>query len=214
MMSSYIFSYLKLLYFMPVDMLNINNIAVDEELLTVRFACDLGKCHGACCTLDGGRGAPLKDDEVEQIYRFFPAVEKYLPAEHRAVIEREGLVEGVPGSFATVCHDRRACVFVYYENSVAKCAFERAFLNNETTWRKPVSCHLFPLRVRIGTIPALRYEPIRECTPAVQRGESENVKISDFLSESLRTAFGREWYAQLQTIAGPHAGGNGTDTSA
>jgi hypothetical protein len=207
-------SYLKLLYFTPGAMQSIENIIVDKELLGVRFACDLAKCRGACCTLEGGRGAPLMDDEVEQIYRFFPVVEKYLPAAHLAIIEQEGLVEGIPGSFATICHENRACVFVYYDNSVAKCAFELAFLNGESSWRKPVSCHLFPLRVRPGTMPALRYEPIRECEPAVDRGESENIRLADFLRESLSTAFGQAWYAQLQSLAGTQSDANGTTTIA
>ncbi|HUN65608.1 MAG TPA: DUF3109 family protein [Bacteroidota bacterium] len=182
-------------------MKNVGNIMIDEELFSVRFACDLGKCRGACCTLEGGRGAPLTDAEAENVRRHYPAIKKYLPAEHLETIRTDGLVEGIPGSYATICHHRRACVFVYYDGVIAKCAFERAYLDGEIPWRKPASCHLFPLRFRDGALPVLKYEPIRECLPALEHGARNDIRLTDFLQASLSSVFGTAWYARVQALA-------------
>jgi hypothetical protein len=122
---------------------------------------------------------------------------KFLPAEHVRVIEREGLVSGSLDFPVTPCYDDRACVYVTYEGPVAKCAFEKAFLAGIIDWRKPLSCHLFPLRADGGYYRRLRYEPINECLPAVRRGRSENIPLWEFLKDSLTRAFGASWYAKL-----------------
>src|SRR5271169_3267359 len=119
---------------------------VEDIIARKRFACDLLQCKGGCCTLPGGRGAPLDDDEISEIRQAFPFARKYLSAAHLDAIATHGMIEGVPGSHATVCVNGKACVFVYYEDSIAKCSLEKAYLAGETTWRKPISCHLFPLR--------------------------------------------------------------------
>jgi hypothetical protein len=104
----------------------VGNAILEDDLIDARFACDLDGCRGACCCLEGGRGAPLADDEVTEIERAYPVVRDSLPAEHRAVLERVGLVDGGPGGFATTCINDRACAFVYFDDEIARCAFERA----------------------------------------------------------------------------------------
>ena len=180
-------------------MFKIAEIAVDARVPGLRFACDLGECKGACCTLKGGRGAPVTDAEVDEIFAAFPVVKKYLPREHRDWIETRGLVEGAPGVYATQCIDEHACVFVYYEEGVAKCSFERAFLKNEIKWRKPLSCHLFPLRAGNGTDPELRFEYLHECEPAHDRGSREGIQLFTFLKDVLVRAYGAGWYQQFET---------------
>jgi len=175
-------------------MAEILNKIVDESAMEVRFACDLQACHGACCTMRGVRGAPLRDSEVKEITRWYPAIRSLLPRQHIDVIETDGLVQGSPGDFSTTCVDEQACVFVYYEGPVAKCAFERAFHEGRIPWRKPISCHLFPVRVHDGTLEELRFEYIPECRPALHRGMEQNIFLSDFLQDSLTRAFGPEWY--------------------
>ncbi len=188
----------------------VGEAVVEDAVLGAEFACDLAKCHGACCTLKGGRGAPLNDEEVEIIHRLYPAVERYLPEEHRAQIAREGMTEGEPGSFATVCLDGRACVFVYYEGPVAMCAFERAFLAGEIDWRKPISCHLFPIRIRYGTPNVVRYEQIEECAPGRKAGRANGTRLHSFLRDPLERALGSSWYREAQEAAGhPSDGSDG-----
>lgn len=179
-------------------MFTILDTVVDGALATERFACDLGACKGACCTMPGGRGAPLEDSEVDLIEQSVAPAMKYLPERKRATIEALGAVEGTPGDFATRCIDRRDCVFVYHEGEVAKCAIERAYFNGETTFRKPISCHLFPIRVdELLDGSYLRYERIKECSPAVTNGMTRDIPLYRFLKDAITRAFGAAFYREL-----------------
>jgi hypothetical protein len=170
---------------------------IGNGITDASFACDLVRCKGACCTVPGGRGAPLLDNEIDEIQRAFPIVRKYLSAEHLAVLEAKGLVEGQPGDFVTPCVNNRACAYVTYEQGIAKCSFEKAYHNRELTWRKPLSCHLFPLRLDQRERLRLRYEYLVDCEPALERGKREGIPLVEFLREPLIRAFGDDWYRQL-----------------
>lgn len=175
-------------------MVEVRQTLIDDPVARVKFACDLLACKGACCTLPGGKGAPLLDSELQQLENAFPIVRSYLSKEHLAAIAQNGLYEGKPGSYTTLCFNNRACVFVLYEAGIAHCAFEKAFSEGKLKWRKPLSCHLFPVRVDHGLTERLRYEQIAECEPASKRGEQEQIFLSDFLREALLRAYGQEWY--------------------
>ncbi|MCX7985160.1 MAG: DUF3109 family protein [Bacteroidetes bacterium] len=176
----------------------LDTIEIDEVIPYVKFACDIEQCNGACCTLKGGKGAPLFDSEIFEIERAYPVIESLLPIDHRTTIERYGLYEGTPGNFTTMCVNDQDCVFVYHDGPVAKCAFERAYLNGQIQWRKPLSCHLFPIRVDRGTFTRLRYEWIGECEPARVKGERESFYLSTFLRESLIRLYGKQWYEYFE----------------
>ena len=167
---------------------------IEERLGRERFACDPESCKGACCTLEGGRGAPLDDREVEEIRKAFPAVEGFLPAKSLQVIQSVGQVEGAPGDYATPCVENRECAYAYFESGIARCSFERAYLEGSAAWRKPLSCHLFPVRVRRFGQEFLHYEEIDECASGRTRGADENIPISEFLKEPLTRRFGKSWY--------------------
>lgn len=171
-------------------MFEIQQSIIEDSIPQIKFACNLSACKGACCTLPGGTGAPLLDDEIEQIEQAFPIVKPSLPQEHIETIERYGLYEGKPGSYTTMCFKSRACVFAIYEEGIARCAFEKAFGKSKLQWRKPISCHLFPIRIDRGMAERLRYERIAECDPALNRGEQEQIYLSTFLKEPLVRAFG------------------------
>jgi len=177
----------------------LDNIA-DEALATTKFACDLGACKGACCTMPGGRGAPLDDAEVELLNDAIPASLPYLSERNRAIIAAKGAIEGRPGDYATRCINRRDCVFVYYENEVAKCAIEKAYFNGEVAFRKPLSCHLFPIRIdQVFDADYLRYEQIDECSEALANGERKGIPLYRFLKEAITRAYGEKFYKELAT---------------
>jgi hypothetical protein len=178
-------------------MLVIGEAALEDDVLHSRFCCDLQSCKGACCCIEGGRGAPLEDDEVLEIEKAFAFARRWLPAGHLVRIAETGLWEGGPGDYVTPCVDNRACVFVYEEAGIARCSFERAYLEGLTDWRKPLSCHLFPIRVhRFGT-DHIRYEQLDECAAGRRKGEQEGVTLPEFLKEPLIRLYGEVWYRHL-----------------
>lgn len=181
-------------------MITFNNIIIDETIPHIQFACDLQACKGACCTLKGGKGAPLLDSELQEIEKAYPIVRSYLPPEHIETIEENGLYEGWEGNYTTMCRNDRDCVFVFYEGTIAKCAFERAFFDGKISWRKPISCHLFPIRVDRGITLRLRYERIAECDEALKYGNKENIFLVHFLKEPLIRLLGEEWYKKFETF--------------
>jgi hypothetical protein len=178
-------------------MFEIRQAVVDDRIAHIKFACDIKACKGACCTLPGGKGAPLLDSETRNIEEAYPIVKSMLPKEHLEAIARSGLHEGEPGSYTTTCYDNRACVFVFYEAGIARCAFERAFGEGKSQWRKPLSCHLFPIRIDDDTPKRLRYEWRGECEPALKRGSEERIFLADFLRDALIRTYGKEWYEEF-----------------
>lgn len=185
--------------YLHLQMFTIAEIEVHQSIAETKFSCDLNACKGACCTFPGGRGAPLQDEEIQEIQNAFPIIKDFLPQLHRSVIDEFGLVDGDTGNYATQCVEGKACVFVYYDNNIAKCAFERAFYEKKISWQKPLSCHLFPIRIgrteRNGK--EIHFEFFGECTPALNKGKTENIALNHFVSTPLERAFGKEWTEQL-----------------
>jgi hypothetical protein len=175
----------------------IQETVVESSVATTKFACDLRRCKGACCTMPGGRGAPLLDEEIDEIQAAFPIIKKYLNPDHLRAIEEQGLYEGEAGQRTTTCFNNRACVFVTYDGDVARCAFEMAYQQGEIGWRKPLSCHLFPLRVDRGNRTRVRYEHLPHCIPALERGDREGIPLVEFSRDALERAFGQHWYIEL-----------------
>ncbi len=180
----------------------IDDVAVDSSLLNRKFACDLLKCKGACCSLPGGRGAPLLDSEIPQMEATLPEVLPLLSKEKQKLIKNAGFYEGSPGDYATTCVDDEDCVFVYRENGIAKCAIEKAYNEGKVDFRKPISCNLYPIRVSRFGGDILRYHELSECDPAIEKGETENVGVIEFLKAALTRLYGDEWYGKLETYAG------------
>ena len=172
----------------------IGEAVIDDEVAHASFCCDLVTCKGACCTLEGGRGAPLEDDEVLEIEKAYPIVKHYLDEKNITTIEESGFVDGSPGDFATNCINNHECVFTYIDDGIAKCSFEKAYLNGELDWRKPISCHLFPIRIRRGGSDTVRYEQIAECSGGRTHGELKDIKLHDFLRDPLVRKYGKRWY--------------------
>jgi hypothetical protein len=182
-------------------MISLDHLLLDEAVLTASFSCDLASCKGACCTLPGGSGAPLLDSEVEDLRASVEAAWPYLSERSRAQLKAEGPLEGFAGSYEVGVIDNKDCVFVRYEGDVATCAIERAWHNGESTFRKPLSCHLFPIRVAQFGGPYLHYEVFEECEPGRERGAKLRMPLIESLKDALVRAYGIELYERMAALA-------------
>jgi len=177
--------------------ININEVLVRKEILEVPFHCDLKACKGACCTMDSELGAPVKADEIDMIKEILPIIKEYISQTQSNEIEKNGFYEIKENELLIKSINNHDCVFAFYENDVAKCAIERAYFDGKINFRKPISCHLFPIRVSDFGGDVLRYEKFGECAPALEKGKEENITIAEFCKDSLIRSYGKEWYNQL-----------------
>lgn len=178
-------------------MKNIGDVLVDEKIGRLNFRCDLAACKGGCCTFPGEVGAPLLNKEIDKIKECFDASLEYLSPEAIAYMQEHGMVQGSPGDYSTMCIDKKACVFVFFEDEIAFCALERAYLDKKTTWRKPISCHLFPIREGHFGGNAIYYEKIKECKSALKAGRASKTPMYENVKDALIRRFGQPWYDEL-----------------
>jgi hypothetical protein len=179
------------------NFISIENVLVRPEITGTCFSCDLEKCKGACCTLESEFGAPLLEEEIPVIEEILPEVIPHLPGEHSAEIRKKGFYMNIEGELMTRSINKRECVFVYYDNAIAKCGIEKAFFEGKIGFRKPVSCHLFPIRVSKFGGDVLKYEKFSQCAPALVKGEQEKITIVEFCKDSLIRLYGNSWYSSL-----------------
>jgi Fe-S-cluster containining protein len=177
----------------------VGDALISDTLLDAPFACNLGACLGACC-VHGESGAPLEPEERAVLEAVVPRVRKYLRREALAVIAERGVwEEAEPGAYATTCVDDAECVFVTYDGPVAKCAIHTAHLAGRVDYPKPISCHLFPLRVEpMGDFQVINYEQVSLCDSARRHGRRHRILLVDTLGEALTRTFGVVWYAAFQ----------------
>lgn len=171
---------------------------IDDRIFNVKFSCDVGKCKGACCTLKGAGGAPILDEEVKIIKRNIETVKKYLHPVHVYYLETEGFLDGRAGNYSVKSVNDEECVFSFYEGGIAKCSFQKAFYNDETDFMKPISCHLFPVRISGVKRNIIKYEEINECIDALEKGEEENLSVFEFAGESIVREYGIGFYKDLK----------------
>jgi hypothetical protein len=187
---------------MNKQILPVGNIIVRKEIAETPFKCDLLKCKGACCTFESKYGAPVTWEEIDRIGNILSTVIDYVPMMHRSVIEEEGFYDIINDEPLLKSVDHRACVFVYYDEGIAKCSIEKAFLEGKTDFKKPISCHLFPIRISDFGGDVLRYEHLDECQPAIELGKKENTTVAEFCEEPLNRLYGEEWYSQFKELIG------------
>jgi len=172
------------------------------DVLRERFSCDLDACHGACC-VEGDAGAPVTLDEIAEIEELLSEVEEDLAPEAREVIARQGVAYSDPsGELVTSIVGGKDCVFCMKQNGFTLCALEKAWREGRTTFMKPASCHLYPIRVsRYGVYTALNYNRWDICKAAVLKGQKDDMPVYRFLREPLIRQFGQEWYDELELVA-------------
>lgn len=180
-------------------MIILDHTVLSDDIKDKHFVCDLQKCKGACC-VEGDLGAPLEEDELDQIEEVLEAVMPYLSEKGRLVIEVEGpYILDEEGDFSTTTIEGQECAFaIYDERKILKCGIEQAYLDGKIKWQKPISCHLYPIRItKYDHYDALNYDRWSVCDPACQLGDALKVPVYKFLKAPLTRKYGEKWYADL-----------------
>jgi len=180
-------------------MIEIDSIWINTDVVTSKFCCNLNKCKGICCCLEGGKGAPVEESEVEILQEIYPIIKSGLNSRSRDIIEKYGFVEKEEDQLYLNCIDNKDCIFVYYDKNIAKCVLEKFYNEGKINWKKPISCHLYPIRINRFGGDVLRYSRISECKDAVKNGNDKNILLIDFLKEPLERKYGKNWYIKLKT---------------
>lgn len=174
----------------------IENVLIPDELTKeLYFCCNVKKCKGVCC-IDGDAGAPLEKHEIEIIQDCLEFVKPYMQKEAAEVVDDNNLFDyDDEGNLVTSLLENDDCIFVNFENDIAFCAIERAFLEKKIDFRKPISCYLYPIRVnKEGGFQKLTYHKWDICDTAVVNGKRKKIRMIDFLKKPLIEKFGKEWY--------------------
>lgn len=183
-------------------MIQIDDTLISELLLEKRFVCDLNACKGACC-IEGDAGAPLEDEELEILDEIYDEVKPFLRPEGISALETEGLYTvDVDGEYVTTLVEGKECAYTIFDDKgIAKCGIEEAWNQGKVDFRKPISCHLYPVRIgRLHDMLAVNYSKWQICEPACECGSKLDVKVYRFLKEALTRKFGPEWYAALESV--------------
>lgn len=187
-------------------MIAIDNVLLRDEIIGDQFVCDLTSCKGACC-VDGEAGAPLEDSELKELENVLEAVWPYLAAEGKAEIEKQGrYVYDKTYGWVTPTINGQICAYGFKDaQGVVKCGIEKAYLEEKISWKKPISCHLFPIitkNSKDGTTIFANYEPREDnCKAACALGEKLKVPVYQFLKEPIIRKFGEDFYNTLDAIA-------------
>lgn len=180
-------------------MIQIDKTLISDDIKEQFFVCDLDKCKGACC-VEGDLGAPLERDELADIEEVVEVVKPYLSKEAVEALEKHGpYLLDEEGDFSTTTIDNKECAFAFYDGKgILKCGIEQAWKDGKTSFQKPVSCHLYPIRVaKLHEFLALNYDRWHICAPACSLGEKLSVPVYKFLKDALVRRFGQEWYDKL-----------------
>ena len=185
-------------------MIQIDDTIISTDLFDTRFCCDLSVCKGECC-VEGDSGAPLERAELAKLEEVLPVVWDDLSEKSKAVIERQGVsYVDVEGDLVTSIVGQGECVFSRFEeDGTCICAIEKAYREGRVGFYKPISCHLYPVRLetlRNGTV-ALNVHRWKVCRCAFAKGQEENVPLYVFLKEPLIRRFGKDWYEKVEIAA-------------
>ncbi|MDY3979711.1 MAG: DUF3109 family protein [Tidjanibacter sp.] len=185
------------------SMIEIDGIILSTDILSEYFCCDLAACRGACC-VEGDAGAPVADHEVEVLKREYPTFRQFMTAEGVAEVERTGFATlDSEGELTTPLVGGGRCAYAYEQDGTTLCAIEQAYRKGLTRFCKPVSCHLYPIRVKHfsdGSV-GLNYHRWDVCAAARLSGKNNGVRVYQALREPIAAAFGSDFYAHLESAA-------------
>lgn len=180
-------------------MIQIQDTILTDDIFEQHFICDLCKCKGQCC-VDGESGAPLTQEEHENILRILPEIWADLSPKAQDLINKQGIsYVDYDGELVTSIINGEECVFTFFDaDGVCKCAIDRAYREGRIDVQKPISCHLYPIRLQeFADFTAVNYHRWSVCKPAVALGKKEGVPLYQFLKEPLIRKFGQEWYTEV-----------------
>lgn len=184
-------------------MIQIDDKIISEDVFAENFVCNLSKCKGICC-VDGDAGAPLDQDETEILAEIYPKIKGYLRPEGADAIDAQGThVVDVDGDLVTPLVHGKECAYVIFdEKGYTKCGIEKAYEDGVIDYQKPISCHLYPIRVtKYSTFDALNYDVWKICADACTLGDELKVSVYQFLKKPLIRKYGEEFYGTLTDAA-------------
>ncbi|MBN1182752.1 MAG: DUF3109 family protein [Bacteroidales bacterium] len=183
-------------------MIEIGKTIISIDLLQCHFLCDLHKCKGACC-VEGDSGAPLETDELEIMIAISPIVKEYMTEQGVKTIENNGTyVIDHDGDYVTPLNNGKECAYTFFEKGIARCAIEKAYEEGKIDFRKPISCHLYPVRVKkYEKFEGVNYDRWKICNPAILNGIEKKALLYQILKEPLIRKYGEEWYMQVEIAA-------------
>lgn len=180
-------------------MIIVENAVISDDIKENFFVCNLEKCKGACC-IEGDAGAPLEVDELKTLEDIYDDIEPFLTQAGREVIEKEGkYVKDQDGDYCTPTIGGKECAYAIWDKKgILKCGIEQAYLAGKTNFKKPISCHLYPLRITpYDHYDAINYHRWHICSPACSLGKELHVPLYRFLKEALIRKYGEVWYDEL-----------------
>ncbi|MEN8117776.1 MAG: DUF3109 family protein [Bacteroidota bacterium] len=184
-------------------MIEIGRTILSRDIFEKRFVCDIQQCKGACC-IEGDSGAPLTDEEAIIIESEYSTFKEHLPRKHKKEIEKQGFsVIDSDGDLVTPLVNNRQCVYSFYDKQgILKCAIEKAHFEGKLEFRKPVSCHLFPIRItEYKRFDAVNCQELDICKPGKTCGIAQNTPLYKYLKEPLIRKYGEEWYKEVEIAA-------------
>ena len=184
-------------------MLKIDNSLVSEEIITKDFVCNLSACKGACC-VEGEAGAPIDKEETKLLEKHYDAIAPFMNQKGRAAIEKQGkFIQVDDETFETPLVNNKECAYVVFgTNGSTQCAIENAHRAKSIDWKKPISCHLYPIRIKeYSEFYAVNYHRWHICESGCQLGESLKIPIYQFVKDALIRKFGNKWYSELEMAA-------------
>jgi hypothetical protein len=181
-------------------MILIDDTVISEDISDEFFVCDLAKCKGACC-VEGDLGAPLEEEELLILDRIQNEIKPFLSEKGLLEIAKSGTwVKDDDGDFSTPIIQGRECAYAIYDDKgYLKCGIEQAYFAGKTDFRKPISCHLYPIRIaKLAEYQSVNYERWSICSDACSHGKELGVPVYQFLKDPLIRKFGTKWYAELE----------------
>lgn len=183
-------------------MLQIGKTLLTTELFDEQFTCDLSACKGACC-VEGSSGAPLEEDELEKLEEVYDDVKPYMREEGIASVEENGFfVVDQDGDYTTPLVNDEECAYVNFDaDGTAKCAIDQAYREGKVSWQKPISCHLYPIRVKsLDDFDALNYHKWHICKPACECGARFKMPVFRFCRDAIIRKYGEDYYNELEEV--------------